>query len=269
LIGSPLTSKPVCHPQSYAKNRLACSGFPNSSHPHRHLSSFTSLLLVKVNLFVREGSIVVVPFGTLLSFSCRYRENQNQPPFVEPIPINRSKWPLQTRPLISNLIEIDKPSAKQHTIVTTISQCFPTPGRQLVSLPLSLSMPSTPLIPSPSWDPSSSTPMEHSISSRVCHPLSHPIASLWTVLTESGIAYQLTEADPLTNTAQCKLDAQLMQTLTANAIRVYHVNPAGDHDGCMTAFADAGIYLLVDLDTFNTAIDPVCPSLHSEESPRA
>jgi hypothetical protein len=111
--------------------------------------------------------------------------------------------------------------------------------------------------------------MEHSISSRVCHPLSHPIASLWTVLTESGIAYQLTEADPLTNTAQCKLDAQLMQTLTANAIRVYHVNPAGDHDGCMTAFADAGIYLLVDLDTFNTAIDPVCPSLHSEESPRA
>jgi hypothetical protein len=97
-----------------SKIRLACSGFSNSSHPHRQHPqlSFTSLLLVKVNLFVREGSIVVVPFGTLLSFSCRYRENQNQPPFVDPIPLNRSKWPLQTRPLISNLIEIDKPSAK-------------------------------------------------------------------------------------------------------------------------------------------------------------
>jgi hypothetical protein len=102
-----------------SKNRLACSGFSNSSHPHRQHSSFTSLLLVKVNLFVREGSIVFVPFGTLLSFSCRYRENQNQPPFVGPIPINRSKWPLQTRPPTQNLIEIDKPYAKQHTIVTT------------------------------------------------------------------------------------------------------------------------------------------------------
>ena len=48
-----------------------------------------------------------------------------------------------------------------------------------------------------------------------------------------------------------------MATLGANAIRVYHVDPAGKHDGCMSAFADAGIYLLVDLDTFETDIDPV------------
>jgi hypothetical protein len=48
-----------------------------------------------------------------------------------------------------------------------------------------------------------------------------------------------------------------MKTLGANAIRVYHVDPTGDHSGCMTAFANAGIYLLVDLDTFNTAINPV------------
>jgi hypothetical protein len=72
-----------------------------------------------------------------------------------------------------------------------------------------------------------------------------------------GIAYQLTEADPLLNTEQCQRDASLMKTLNANAIRVYHVDPDGDHSGCMSAFADAGIYLLVDLDTFNTAIDPV------------
>lgn len=48
-----------------------------------------------------------------------------------------------------------------------------------------------------------------------------------------------------------------MQTLTANAIRVYHVDPSGDHTDCMTAFADAGIYVLLDLDTFDTQIDPV------------
>jgi hypothetical protein len=48
-----------------------------------------------------------------------------------------------------------------------------------------------------------------------------------------------------------------MQSLTANAIRVYHVDPNGDHTGCMSAFADAGIYVLLDLDTFDTQIDPV------------
>lgn len=72
-----------------------------------------------------------------------------------------------------------------------------------------------------------------------------------------GVAYQLTEADPLIDTAQCQRDATVMATLGANAIRVYHVDPNGDHSGCMSAFAAAGIYLLIDLDTFTTAIDPI------------
>lgn len=67
----------------------------------------------------------------------------------------------------------------------------------------------------------------------------------------------MTEDDPLIDTEQCSNDAALMATLGANAIRVYHVDPDGDHAGCMSAFADAGIYLLVDLDTFTTAIQPV------------
>lgn len=75
-----------------------------------------------------------------------------------------------------------------------------------------------------------------------------------------GIAYQLTEADPLIDTNQCTLDAALMQTLGANAIRVYHVDASADHSGCMSAFANAGIYLFVDLDTFNTQIDPTVAS---------
>jgi len=72
-----------------------------------------------------------------------------------------------------------------------------------------------------------------------------------------GIAYQLTEADPLIDTNQCTLDAALMQKLGANAIRVYHVDSSADHSGCMSAFANVGIYLFVDLDTFNTQIDPI------------
>ncbi|KAF4634745.1 hypothetical protein G7Y89_g3351 [Cudoniella acicularis] len=75
-----------------------------------------------------------------------------------------------------------------------------------------------------------------------------------------GVAYQLTDQDPLIDAEQCQRDATLMKTLGANTIRVYHVSPSEDHDGCMTAFADAGIYALIDLDTFNTAINPTVAS---------
>ncbi|KAI9856734.1 MAG: hypothetical protein M1813_008771 [Trichoglossum hirsutum] len=69
-----------------------------------------------------------------------------------------------------------------------------------------------------------------------------------------GVAYQLTSHDPLLDTNQCTLDASLMHDLGANAIRVYHVEPSGDHKGCMDAFAAKGIYVFVDLSTFNTQI---------------
>lgn len=49
----------------------------------------------------------------------------------------------------------------------------------------------------------------------------------------------------------------LMKDLGVNAIRVYHVDAKANHDGCMDAFAEAGIYLLIDLDTFDTYITPV------------
>lgn len=57
-----------------------------------------------------------------------------------------------------------------------------------------------------------------------------------------GIAYQLTPDDPLVDDAQCKRDAELMQTIGANSIRVYHVDPQANHDGCMGTFSTAGIY---------------------------
>ncbi|KAJ6439559.1 1,3-beta-glucanosyltransferase gel3 [Purpureocillium lavendulum] len=71
-----------------------------------------------------------------------------------------------------------------------------------------------------------------------------------------GVAYQLVPDDPLIDTNQCKLDAGLMKDLGANAIRVYHVDASKDHDGCMKAFDDAGVYVMLDMDTFNTYIEP-------------
>jgi len=45
-----------------------------------------------------------------------------------------------------------------------------------------------------------------------------------------------------------------MKTLGANSIRVYHVDPEANHDACMSAFSDAGIYAWIDVDTFSTYI---------------
>lgn len=74
-----------------------------------------------------------------------------------------------------------------------------------------------------------------------------------------GVAYQLTPDDPLLDKDQCSRDASLMEELGANSIRVYHVDPSQDHTDCMDILANAGIYLLVDLDTFDTAILAVRP----------
>ncbi|KAL7624059.1 hypothetical protein AAE478_005616 [Parahypoxylon ruwenzoriense] len=74
-----------------------------------------------------------------------------------------------------------------------------------------------------------------------------------------GVAYQLTPNDPLIDTEQCTRDASLMKELGANTIRVYHVDADADHHGCMAAFANAGIYTLIDMDTFDTYILPNDP----------
>ncbi|KUI73737.1 1,3-beta-glucanosyltransferase gel3 [Cytospora mali] len=74
-----------------------------------------------------------------------------------------------------------------------------------------------------------------------------------------GVAYQLTSDDPLIDADQCARDAALMKELGANSIRVYHVDSSADHSACMSTFSDAGIYLLVDLDTFATYLLPNDP----------
>lgn len=71
-----------------------------------------------------------------------------------------------------------------------------------------------------------------------------------------GLAYQLDEDDTLVDTTQCTRDAALMRTLGTNSIRVYHVEPGNSHEGCMTAFANVGIYVWLDLDTRDDYILP-------------
>jgi len=56
-----------------------------------------------------------------------------------------------------------------------------------------------------------------------------------------------------------------MKQLGVNTIRVYHIDSFADHSGCMNAFADAGIYLFVDCDSYYTYIKPhvrnKCPNV--------
>jgi len=74
-----------------------------------------------------------------------------------------------------------------------------------------------------------------------------------------GIAYQLVADDPLVDATQCGNDASLMKTIGTNSIRVYHVDASKNHDNCMQAFSDAGIYIWVDLDTFDTQVEQNTP----------
>jgi len=56
-----------------------------------------------------------------------------------------------------------------------------------------------------------------------------------------------------------------MQAIGTNSIRVYHVNPYISHDGCMNIFAKAGIYVWLDLDTFNTTIEQTAPKWTTDQ----
>ncbi|KAK3845243.1 MAG: Glucanosyltransferase-domain-containing protein [Linnemannia gamsii] len=67
-----------------------------------------------------------------------------------------------------------------------------------------------------------------------------------------GVAYQPRTlaagfTDPLSKPADCKRDFPLMKDLGLNTVRVYQVDPSLNHDECMKALENAGIYLLLDL----------------------
>ena len=56
---------------------------------------------------------------------------------------------------------------------------------------------------------------------------------------------------------QCRIDAKLIGQLGANVIRVYTVDPTLNHDECMKAFSDQGIYVIIDMSTPTYSINRV------------
>jgi 1,3-beta-glucanosyltransferase GAS1 len=61
--------------------------------------------------------------------------------------------------------------------------------------------------------------------------------------------------DPLADTKSCKRDIEYLKKLNTNTIRVYAIDPTEDHDECMKALADAGIYVVADLSEPGTSIN--------------
>ncbi|KAI5300478.1 beta-glucanosyltransferase [Ascosphaera atra] len=68
-----------------------------------------------------------------------------------------------------------------------------------------------------------------------------------------GVDYQPGGAsktkDPLSDSKTCKRDVKYFQKLGINTIRVYSVDNTADHDECMQALQDAGIYVILDVNT--------------------
>ncbi|QIW96120.1 hypothetical protein AMS68_001638 [Peltaster fructicola] len=68
-----------------------------------------------------------------------------------------------------------------------------------------------------------------------------------------GIDYQPGGAsdakDPIADSAGCQRDIEYFKKLGINTVRVYTVDNTANHDTCMNALADAGIYLALDVNT--------------------
>lgn len=67
-------------------------------------------------------------------------------------------------------------------------------------------------------------------------------------------------ADPIADTAGCKRDIAYFKQLGLNAIRVYTVDNTASHDDCMNALADAGIYLILDVNTPKYSLNRADPN---------
>lgn len=78
-----------------------------------------------------------------------------------------------------------------------------------------------------------------------------------------GIDYQpggeAKSKDPLADIKTCKPDIELMKELGINTVRVYSVDNSKDHDECMQALDDAGIYLVLDVNNSKYSLNRIDP----------
>ncbi|RDW74417.1 1,3-beta-glucanosyltransferase gel1 [Aspergillus mulundensis] len=72
-------------------------------------------------------------------------------------------------------------------------------------------------------------------------------------------------ADPIADADTCKRDIAKFKALGLNTIRVYSVDNSKDHDECMNALADAGIYLVLDVNTPLYSINRESPAISYNE----
>lgn len=66
--------------------------------------------------------------------------------------------------------------------------------------------------------------------------------------------------DPLLDVNVCQRDIKYFQDLGINSIRVYSVDNSGDHSQCMKLLNDAGIYLILDVNTPKNSINRASPA---------
>jgi 1,3-beta-glucanosyltransferase GAS5 len=66
--------------------------------------------------------------------------------------------------------------------------------------------------------------------------------------------------DPLADSTTCKRDISKFTDLGLNTIRVYSVDNSANHDDCMSALADAGIYVVLDVNTPKYSLNRADPS---------
>ncbi|KAF7716822.1 1,3-beta-glucanosyltransferase [Penicillium ucsense] len=67
-------------------------------------------------------------------------------------------------------------------------------------------------------------------------------------------------ADPIADAESCKRDIKNFQDLGLNTIRVYSVDNSANHDECMKALAEAGIYLVLDVNTPKYSLNRANPA---------